>query len=112
MRHAASRGRDPDRGGQAGLARGPLARVGALAYWIVLAGTLAALLIMRQGVHLLRSGTLVLAGFLLVAGVARLVLPERRTGMLSSRRRWIDVAIFTTLGFGLLVAGIVVPTPR
>jgi len=78
----------------------------------VLAGALAALLIMRQGVHLLRSGTLVLAGFMLVAGAVRLLLPEREAGMLSSRRRWMDVTIFTTLGIGLLVAGIVVPTPK
>jgi Protein of unknown function (DUF3017) len=48
---------------------------------------------------------------LLVAAVARLVLPERLAGMLSSRRRLLDVAIFGVLGIGLLVAGLVVPVP-
>jgi len=99
MRHAASRsGRGRD-------------RFGPLAYWLVLAGTLAALAIIRQGVHLLKSGTLVLAGFLLVAAVARIALPERPAGLLASRRRLIDVAVFAVLGIGLLVAGLVVPAP-
>jgi peptidoglycan/LPS O-acetylase OafA/YrhL len=91
--------------------RSVLARIGPLAYWIVLAGLVAALVIIRQGVHLLKSGTLVLAGVLLVAAVARLVLPEGQAGMLSSRRRMVDVAIFAALGIGLLVAGLVVPMP-
>jgi Protein of unknown function (DUF3017) len=70
-----------------------------------------ALLIISQGVHLVRSGTLVFAGVLLIAAVARLVLPERRLGLLSSRRRLLDVAILGVLGIGLLVAGLVVPVP-
>lgn len=82
-----------------------------LPYLLVLLGALAGLAIIRQGVHLVRSGTLVLAGVLLVAAVARLVLPERRAGLLSSRRRLLDVAIFGVLGVGLLVAGLVVPVP-
>ncbi|HUJ06652.1 MAG TPA: DUF3017 domain-containing protein [Streptosporangiaceae bacterium] len=102
----------PDAAGQADpAAQGLLARVGPLAYWIVLAGTIAALAVMRQGVHLLRSGTFVLAGTMLVAAAARMVVPEGRAGMLSSRRRLLDVAIFSALGLGLLVAGIVVPGP-
>ena len=102
----------PDAAGQADpAAQGLLARVGPLAYWIVLAGIIAALAVMRQGVHLLRSGTFVLAGTMLVAAAARMVVPEGRAGMLSSRRRLLDVAIFSALGLGLLVAGIVVPGP-
>jgi DUF3017 family protein len=77
----------------------------------VLVGVAIALVIIGLGVHLVRSGTLVLAGVLLVAAVARLVLPERLAGMLSSRRRLLDVAIFGVLGVGLLVAGLVVPVP-
>ena len=86
-------------------------RSGQLPYLAVLVGVAIALAIIGQGVHLVRSGTLVLAGVLLVAAVARLVLPERRAGMLSSRRRLLDVAIFGVLGVGLLVAGLVVPVP-
>jgi hypothetical protein len=54
---------------------------------------------------------LVFAGVLLVAALARLGLPERRAGMLSSRRRLLDVAIFGVLGIGLLVGALVVPVP-
>jgi DUF3017 family protein len=82
-----------------------------LPYVAVTVGVGIALLIISQGVHLVRSGTLVLAGVLLIAAVARLVLPERRAGLLSSRRRLLDVAILGALGIGLLVAGLVVPVP-
>jgi DUF3017 family protein len=82
-----------------------------LPYLAVLAGLGIAVLIISQGVHLVRSGTLVFAGVLLIAAMARLVLPERRAGLLSSRRRLLDVAIFGVLGVGLLVAGLVVPVP-
>ena len=50
-----------------------------------------------------------MAGLLLAAAVARLVLPERRAGMLASRRRLPDVAAFTVLGVALLAAGLVFP---
>jgi hypothetical protein len=82
-----------------------------LPYLVVMVVTGIALLIISQGVHLVRSGTLVLAGVLLIAAMARLVLPERRAGLLSSRRRLLDVAILGVLGIGLLVAGLVVPVP-
>jgi hypothetical protein len=87
------------------------ARSGQLPYLLVLFGVAIALVVIRQGVHLVRSGTLVFAGVLLIAATARLVLPERRAGMLSSRRRLLDVAILGVLGIGLLVAGLVVPVP-
>jgi hypothetical protein len=80
-------------------------------YLVVMAGAGIALLIISQGVHLVRSGTLVLAGVLLIAAVARMVLPERSAGLLSTRRRLLDVAILGALGIGLLVAGLVVPVP-
>jgi len=82
-----------------------------LPYWLTIAGSAVALVIIRLGTHHLASGTLVLAGVLLVAAVARLVLPDRRAGMLSSRRRLVDVAIFAAFGAGLLVAGLAVPPP-
>jgi hypothetical protein len=49
------------------------------------------------------------AGILLAAAVARLALPERRAGMLVSRRRLVDVAMLAALGAGLLAAGLVLP---
>lgn len=82
-----------------------------LSYWLIVAGTGAALVIMRLGPHQLKSGTLVFAGVLLIAAIARLVLPDRLAGMLSSRRRLLDVAIFAVLGIGLLAAGLGVQAP-
>ncbi|HEX6932149.1 MAG TPA: DUF3017 domain-containing protein [Streptosporangiaceae bacterium] len=114
-RHGARRrgARKPgrDQAATAGAGEPQAGRRAQWAYLAVLVGVAIALLIIGEGVHLVRSGTLVFAGVLLVAAVARLVLPERLAGMLSSRRRLLDVAIFGVLGIGLLVAGLVVPVP-
>jgi len=99
-----------DRAEQSGGQAAPI-RFAQLPYVAVLIGMAVALAIVGQGVHLVRSGTLVFAGVLLMAALARLVLPERRAGMLSSRRRLLDVAIFGVLGIGLLVGALVVPVP-
>jgi Protein of unknown function (DUF3017) len=82
-----------------------------LLYAVVLVGVGIGLVIIRQGVHLVPSGTLVLGGVLLIAALARLTLSERRAGLLAVRRRALDVAILGALGIGLLVAGFVVPVP-
>jgi len=52
---------------------------------------------------------LAVAGILLAAALVRLALPERRAGMLVSRRRPADVAVLAAFGIGLLVAGLVLP---
>lgn len=88
------------------------ARFVQLPYAAVLVGMAIGLGIIRQGVHLVPSGTLVLGGVLVLAALARLTLPERRAGLLSVRRRALDVAILGMLGIGLLVGGFVVPVPR
>jgi hypothetical protein len=64
-----------------------------------------------QGQQDVRAGTLTVAGGLFVAALARLMLPERRAGMLASRRRFVDVTALAVLATGLLVAGLVLPTP-
>jgi Protein of unknown function (DUF3017) len=86
-------------------------RGGQLLYWIVACGAALALVWLRGGERYARSGTLVLAGVLLAAAVARLVLPERRIGMLGSRGRLADVAALGALGAGLLITGLVFPAP-
>ncbi len=94
-----------------GRRRGALAsrqRAGA-AYLIVLCGVALSLAYMWRGPQNVRGGTLAVAGMLIAAAVARLVLPERRAGMLASRRRLVDVAAFTVLGVALLAAGLVFP---
>lgn len=82
-----------------------------LPYLLVLAGVVAGLIAVRGGNQAVRGGTLVVAGALLAGALARLVLPERRVGMLASRRRLVDVAALTILGIGLLVAGLIAKVP-
>jgi len=97
--------------------RGPRARRsgtvrgGQVVYVIVLAGLAAGLAYIWQGPHSVRTGTFILAGAFFVAVAARLALPERRVGLLASRRRYIDVTALAILAIGLLVAGLVLPTP-
>ena len=95
-------GRDRDR------SRGTRTRWGA-AYPIVLTGTAAGLAYLWRGPENVRGGVLAVAVTLLLAAAARLVLPERRAGLLVSRRRFADVAAFSILGLALLVAGLVLP---
>lgn len=95
-------GRDRDR------SRGSRTRWGA-AYPIVLAGAAAGLAYLWRGPENVRGGVLTVAVTLLLAAAARLVLPERRAGLLVSRRRFADVAAFSILGLALLVAGLVLP---
>ncbi|MHB1433727.1 MAG: DUF3017 domain-containing protein [Streptosporangiaceae bacterium] len=80
-------------------------------YAMALAGVAGGLMAIRQSTPHLRSGTLVLAGALLFAALARMVLPDRRAGMLSSRRRWLDTVIFAAFGVSLLLVALVVLPP-
>jgi Protein of unknown function (DUF3017) len=86
-------------------------RLDQVPYWLALCGIALGLVWIRGGERDVRSGTLVIGGVLLAAAVARLGLPDRRAGMLGSRRRILDVAAFAVLGVGLLVAGLVFPVP-
>jgi hypothetical protein len=101
VKHAA-RGQPP---GQA-TANGRLSQ---LPYLALLVGVGFGVLYMQTG-HAVQSGTLVLAGVLLLAALARLTLPEQRIGMLAARTRLPDVAALAALGLGLLVTGLVMPT--
>ena len=103
MRHSASR-----RGRAVGPGRGRWHRQ--LPYAIVVCGLALALLWIRQSERNVRGGTLAVAGVLLAAALVRLALPERRAGMLVSRRRPADVAVLAAFGVGLLVAGLVLPS--
>jgi hypothetical protein len=77
----------------------------------VVIGVVAGLATIRSGDLAVRGGTLVMAGALLVGALARLVLPEGKAGMLSSRRRLVDAAALATLGVGLLIAGLIAKVP-
>lgn len=84
---------------------------GQLPYLAVLIGVAAGLALFRSGPSGVRNGTLVVAAALLLAAMARLLLPDRSAGLLAARpRRW-DAAALTALGLGLLVAGLIYPVP-
>lgn len=57
-----------------------------------------------------REGTGLVGGALLVAGVARIVLPEDRIGLLAVRSQAVDV--FCYLVFGLLIVILAATIPR
>ena len=58
-----------------------------------------------------RSGCFLLGVAVLLAAVARLVLPVRRVGLLVVRSRAFDVLVLTTMGVALVVFAIIVPPP-
>jgi hypothetical protein len=83
-----------------------------LPYAIALAGLVGGLAwIWLAPTSHIQAGTVVLAGALIVAAVERLVLPERRAGLLVSRRRLTDVVILAGLGAGILAVALVLPSP-
>jgi hypothetical protein len=63
------------------------------------------------GLRHVQAGMLTVASALLAAAVLRLVLPERAAGLLVSRRRVLDVLTLASLGAGIMVAVLVLPTP-
>lgn len=91
--------------------RGSEARLGHVAYALVIAGALGGLLWIWQSAQNVRGGTLTVAGAMFAAALARLLLPEQAAPLLSSRRRLLDTAAFGTLGVALLIAGLIVPVP-
>jgi len=80
-----------------------------LPYLIVLAGTAAGLYEVFQGSRYTGHGTELVGCSLLVAGLARLVLPARFAGLLSTRRKASDVLAFAVLGAGVLAVALTLP---
>ena len=80
-----------------------------LPYLIVLAGVAAGMFIIWQGSQNASRGAAVVGAALLVAAVARLVLPPRYAGLLASRGKALDVAAFAVLGAGVLVVAASLP---
>jgi hypothetical protein len=79
-------------------------------YLIVLAGAVAGLVYAAgQGTGYGGRGAAVVGGALLLAAAARLVLPPRYAGLLSSRGKASDVAAFAVLGAAVLVVAVSLP---
>ena len=73
-----------------------------LPYLVVLAGTVAGLLVASQGSQYAGRGAAVVGAMMLVAALARLALPPRYAGLLASRSKTQDVAAFAVLGAAVL----------
>jgi Protein of unknown function (DUF3017) len=61
------------------------------------------------GIGSWRTGVGVCGGGLIAAGVGRVAIPERMSGLLRVRRRSTDVLTMLALGIGLVVLAAVVP---
>ncbi|MGH3248463.1 MAG: DUF3017 domain-containing protein [Trebonia sp.] len=78
---------------------------------------LAVLVVVAAGVYIAwregsaggAEGGVIGGAALLVAGVARLLLPARLAGLLATRKRTTDVITLAVFGAGLLAAGLVLP---
>ena len=80
-----------------------------LVYLIVLAGVGVGLFIIWQGSRNAARGTGLVGCSLLGAALARLVLPPRYAGPLSSRRKTSDVLAFAAFGAGVLGVALMLP---
>ena len=85
------------------------AAAGWLMYLIVLGGAAAGLFVAWQGSKHAGRGAGVVGGALLVAAAARLVLPPRCAGLLVSRGKALDVAVFAVLGAALIAFAVSLP---
>jgi len=82
--------------------------LGGIVYLSVVAMALIGLTIVVFGSW--RTGVSWIGAGLLVGCVSRLVLPERRAGMLRVRRKAEDVVVLGLAGVALLVLAVVVPS--
>jgi hypothetical protein len=78
-------------------------------YLIALAGVAAGLFLAFYASRDAGRGTGLVGCSLLVAGLARLVLPPRYAAMLSTRRKTSDVLAFAAFGAGVLAVALMLP---
>jgi len=96
--------------GQAQPAQPPASWAALVPHLVVLVCVAAGIYIAwHQGSHGGGRGGVVAGAALLVAAVARLMLPTRLAGLLAVRHRATDVVTLTVLGVSLLTAGLVLP---
>ena len=88
-----------------------VARLANLPYALVLAATVAGLGWTSLGPRHVVPGVLAVASAVLVAAVLRLAVPDRRAGLLLSRRRVFDVLVLAALGASILAVVLVLPAP-
>jgi Protein of unknown function (DUF3017) len=84
-------------------------RLAWLPYLIVLAGVAAGLFVAWHGSHYVGRGTGLVGFSLLAAAAARLMLPPRYSGLLTSRGKAQDVAAFAVFGVAVLAVAVWLP---
>jgi hypothetical protein len=80
-----------------------------LPYLIVLAGVAAGMFVAWKGSKYAGRGAGLIGASLLVGAVARLILPARYAGLLSSRRKASDVLALALFGAAVLAVAIALP---
>jgi Protein of unknown function (DUF3017) len=78
-------------------------------YLIVLAGVAAGMFVVWQGSKYAGRGTALVGCSMLAAGLARLILPPRYAGLLSTRRKASDVLTFALFGAAVLAVALMLP---
>jgi len=78
-------------------------------YLIVLAGVALGMFVAWQGSRYVGWGAALVGCSLLVAGLARLILPPRYAGLLSTRRKASDVVAFAVFGAAVLAVALMLP---
>jgi len=81
--------------------------LGTLLYAAVLAGLGAGLALIAGGPW--RTGVALCGGSMIAAGVGRLVIPDRMSGLLRVRRRTTDALLMLALGVGLVALAVLIP---
>ena len=89
--------------------RAPSRRLAWLPYLIVLAGVAAGMFVIWQGSKYAGRGAGIIGASLLAGALARLILPARYAGLLSSRRKASDVLAFAVFGAAVLAVAIALP---
>ena len=88
------------------MSAGPRTAVGSVLYAVVLLGLAVGLGLIAGGQW--RAGVGVCGGSMLAAGVGRLVIPDRVSGLLRVRRRMTDALLMLALGVGLVALALLV----
>jgi hypothetical protein len=83
--------------------------LGWLPYLIVLAGVAAGMFVALKGSRYAGRGAGLIGASLLAGAVARMILPARYAGLLSSRRKASDVLAFAVFGAAVLAVAIALP---
>ncbi len=107
--HRAARSREPRPAADRNSARDRNGGLAWLPYLVVLAGVALGMFVAWQGSQYAGWGAALVGFSMLVAGLARLILPPRYAGLLSTRRKASDVLAFAVFGAAVLAVALTLP---